>query len=289
MRVLQRRPSNAVDLWEEGRYLRVLTLTHGLALVEVDNRGTIDDPDVRLCVRCEHACGATHIEAVRTVRKMLGLDLDPVPLQNLGDVERTLCATVLALRGMRPPRFANLFEAFANVVPFQQLSLDAGVAIVARLVRRFGQCFEYAGRRLYGFPAAAVIGQARVQTLRACGLSSRKAEVLRYLARSIASDQLTEEELSAMTTNNALSTLTELPGIGPWSAGLVLLRGLGRTDVFPPGDVGALRGLRGLLHLGPRARLNDVIERFGDQRGYLYFCVLGESLRARGLIHAAPQ
>ena len=288
MRVLQRRPSNAVDLWEQGRYFRVLTLTRGLALVEVDNRGTIDDPDVRLCVRCDHACSATRIEAAQTLRKMLGLDLDPALLQNLGDVESTLCATVLALRGMRPPRFANLFEAFANVVPFQQLSLDAGVAIVARLVRRFGQCFECGDRRFYGFPAAAVIGHARVQTLRACGLSARKAEVLRYIAGAIESGQLTEDGLSAMSTNDALSTLAELPGIGPWSAGLVLLRGLGRTDVFPAGDVGAMRGLRGLLRL-PRARLDHVVESFGNHRGYLYFCVLGESLRTKGLIHAAPQ
>ena len=289
MRVLQRRPSNSVDLWEQGSYFRVLALTRGLALVEVDNRGTIDDPDIRLCVQCDHACRATHVEAVQTVRKILGLDLDPVLPQNLSDVESTLSATVLALRGMRPPRFANLFEAFANVVPFQQLSLDAGVAIVARLVRRFGQRFEFGGRRLYAFPASAVISEASVQALRACGLSSRKAEVLRYLARSIASGQLTEEELSAMTTINALSTLAELPGIGPWSAGLVLLRGLGRTDVFPPGDAGALRGLRDLLHLGPRARLDHVVERFGNHRGYLYFSILGENLRARGLIHAAPQ
>lgn len=37
-----------------------------------------------------------------------------------------------------------------------------------------------------------------------------------------------------MTTDEAPRRLAELPGIGPWSAGLVLLRGLGRTDVFPP-------------------------------------------------------
>ena len=289
VRVLQRRPSNPVNLWEQGSYLRVLTMTRGPALVQVDNRGTIDDPDVRLCVRCDHADSATHIEAAQTMRKMLGLDMDPVPLLNLGDVESTLSDVVLALRGMRPPRFANLFETFANVVPFQQLSLDAGVAIVARLVHRFGQSVECGARRFYGFPTAAVIGQARVRTLRACGLSARKAEVLRYLARLIASGELTEEKLSAMSTSSALSSLAELPGIGPWSAGLVLLRGLGRIDVFPPGDVGALRGLRRLLHRGPRARLDDVVERFGNHRGYLYFCVLGHNLQARGLIHAAGQ
>jgi DNA-3-methyladenine glycosylase II len=69
----------------------------------------------------------------------------------------------------------------------------------------------------------------------------------------------------------------------------VLLRGLGRIDVFPPGDVGAARRLRELVRLGPRASLDGVIERFGVHRGYLYFLALGGSLLAKGLIHAAPE
>ena len=68
-----------------------------------------------------------------------------------GDVaesDRRLRPTALALRGMRPPRFPEIFEAFANVVPFQQLSLDAGVAIVSRLVERFGERLEHERTRL---------------------------------------------------------------------------------------------------------------------------------------------
>ncbi|HET7598518.1 MAG TPA: hypothetical protein VFK15_16435, partial [Burkholderiales bacterium] len=78
------------------------------------------------------------------------------------------------------------------------------------------------------------------------------------------------------------------PGIGPWSAGLVLLRGFGRLDVFPPGDVGAARGLRTLMGLPPQVPLEPVIERFGDLRGCLYFYALGTSLLRQGLIHRAP-
>jgi hypothetical protein len=53
--------------------------------------------------------------------------VDPEPLQALAEGERRLRPTALALLGMRPPRFAELFEAFANVVPFQQVSLDERV------------------------------------------------------------------------------------------------------------------------------------------------------------------
>jgi 3-methyladenine DNA glycosylase/8-oxoguanine DNA glycosylase len=99
--------------------------------------------------------------------------------------------------------------------------------------------------------------------------------------------ELNEEGLSRMTSQEALYALMELPGIGPWSAALVLLRGLGRLDVFPPGDVGAARGVGPLLQLDPGMSIDRAVERFGDRRGYLYFCGLGSKLLAKGLIHAA--
>ena len=288
VRVLQRRPANRVEVWDQDRYLRALSSADGLALVEVENRGTIDDPDLRLSIRSGSPTAEARSRLEQTVRTVLGLELDPEPLQRLAEGERALRRTALALRGMRPPRFADWFETFANVVPFQQLSLDAGLAIVERLVERFGKHLEDGGRRFHAFPTAQAIAESRLAALRECGLSARKAESLRYLARAIESGELSEEKISSMSTDDALRTLIELPGIGPWSAGLVLLRGLGRLDVFPPGDVGAARRLRALMHFGPRASLDRVTERFGDYRGYLYFCGLGGSLLANGLIHAAP-
>ncbi|HVW67514.1 MAG TPA: AlkA N-terminal domain-containing protein [Steroidobacteraceae bacterium] len=285
VRVLQRRPSNPVDVWEHGRYLRVLALPEGLSLVEVENHGTIAEPDVRFLIRGGSASSATRLAAGGVLRRILGLDVDPRPMQLLAEAQRAFCVTALALRGMRPPRFAGLFEAFASVVPFQQLSLEAGIAIVARMVTRFSQYLEYGGRRFYAFPTAQAIGEARLVALRACGLSARKAQTLRDLARMVQSGTLTEDQLTCLSTQEAFRTLTALPGIGPWSAGLMLLRGFGRTDVFPEGDVGAERGLRALMRRGPKAPLAGVIERFGEYRGYLYFYALGGWLLSKGLIH----
>jgi DNA-3-methyladenine glycosylase II len=284
VRVLQRRPGNRVDVWEQGRYRRILGSAPELAWVEVMNRGSIDDPDIRYAVRTEGISPARRARLEGMLRRVLGLDVDPAPLQRLANAERRLRPAARALRGMRPPRFSGLFEAFANVVPFQQLSLDAGVAIIGRLVERFGTRLEQDGRALYAFPAAQTIARARLERLKRCGLSARKAQTLRFLAKAIASGELTERELCGLSSADALRFLTELPGIGPWSASLVLLRGLGRLDVFPPGDVGAVAGLRALMHLRSEAPLHRIIERFGDYRGYLYFYALGGRLRAKGLI-----
>jgi DNA-3-methyladenine glycosylase II len=288
VRVLQRRPTNLVDVWEEERYLRVLSTADGFALVEVANRGTIDDPDVRFSVRRGDDSIATCAVLGRTLGKILGLAVDPEPLQRLAEAERRLRPTALALRGMRPPRFVELFEAFANVVPFQQVSLDAGVAVVGRLVERFGKSLDHDGRRFHAFPTARVVAEARLEAVRECGMSLRKAETLRRVASAIESGEVTEEKLSRMGSREAIRFLTELRGIGPWSAALVLLRGLRRLDVFPPEDVGAARGLRKLMRLEPGPSLDRVVQRFGDRRGYLYFFSLGGGLLDKGLIHAAP-
>jgi 3-methyladenine DNA glycosylase/8-oxoguanine DNA glycosylase len=288
VRVLQRRPTSLVDVWAEARYLRVLTTADGLALVEVANRGSIDDPDVRWAVLQGDVSAATRTALGRTMAKMLGLDIDPRPLQRLAQTEPRLGATALALRGMRPPRFAALFETVARVVPFQQLSLDAGEAVVGRLVERFGAVLSRDGRRFHAFPAPRAIAGARLSAIKNCGLSLRKAETLRRIARMIESGEIAEEELSRMSTKEAIRSLTELSGIGPWSASLIMLRGMGRLDVFPPGDVGVIRGLTQLMRLESGQSLERVVRRFGDSRGYLYFYSLGTALLARVLIHSAP-
>jgi 3-methyladenine DNA glycosylase/8-oxoguanine DNA glycosylase len=288
VRVLQRRPTNLVDVWVDDRYRRALMTPGGLALVEVSNEGTVDKPDVRYRVLRGKRSARVDAAVERSLRRMLGMDVDPRPLRRLVEAEQRLHHVAPALRGMRPPRFAGLFETFARVVPFQQVSLDAGVAVVSRLVERFGPFIEYDGNRVHAFPEASAIADSRISRLRACGVSARKAETLRNVARAIESGEVSEEKLARMDSLDASRCLTEISGIGPWSAHLILLRGMGRLDVFPPGDVGAARGLSKLLRLPSGRSLTPTIERFGEHRGYLYFCALGGALLARGLIHAAP-
>jgi len=284
VRVLQRRPENRLDLWDQDRYLRVLTVADVCVLVEVRNRGTIDTPDLRFSVLSGRLTATALPRLRRTLRRVLGLDLDPCLLRRRVERVPALRAAAYALRGLRPPRFVDLFEAFVRVVPFQQMSLEAGVAITGRLIERFGESIHHDGRCFHAFPTARRIAHARAPTLRACGLSAAKAQTLRHVAQALESGELDEDSIARMPTAAALQKLTELPGIGPWSAALVLLRGFGRLDVFPPGDVGATRGLSALLRLAPGAPLGRAIERFGDLRGYLYFYNLGVSLLNKGLI-----
>jgi DNA-3-methyladenine glycosylase II len=286
VRILQRRPASH-EMWEQGRYLRVFATADGLALTAVANRGSVDAPDIRLSFLAGTPSAATRRNIEQTIGKMLGLALDPEPLHAAAMRLPGLRSAALALRGMRPPRFATLFDTFGNVVPFQQLSLDAGSAIVGRLVERFGERVLHGDRAFAAFPTASAVAGARRSTLLSCGLSRAKADSLRSLARALEAGGVSEAVIASLSTSEALKRLIELPGIGPWSAAVVMLRGFGRLEVFPPGDSGAQRGLNALLGLRTPASLARVVQRFGDYRGYLYLCGLGGSLLAKGLIQPA--
>ena len=287
VRLLQRRPTNRVDRWQDGRYLRAFSTAEGIRLVRVTNAGTIAEPDVRMEILGERVAVETAALLVATVRQMLGLDVPAAPTAWLAEVEPRFAPVAIALRGFRPPCFPTLFETCAAVLPFQQLSLDAGTAIVGRLVELFGPSLTLLDRSWFAFPPPEVIVAVSPEELRAVGLSRAKTASLQTLARLTLDGTLQAERLRALPTAAALEALRALPGIGPWSAGLILLRGLRRMDVFPEGDVGAARNLTALLKLPiplTPAEASAFAARFGDRRGYLYFLCLGGQLLSRGLI-----
>jgi DNA-3-methyladenine glycosylase II len=291
VRLLQRRPTNRVDRWPDGRYLRAFETAEGVRLAAVANAGTVDTPDMRLEVQGGAVSEQTARDVTARLRWMLGLDAPPAPTAWLAEMEPRLATVAAALAGFRPPCFPSLFEACARVLPFQQLSLDAGTAIVGRLVERAGASLTLHGQSWFAFPSAETIADAPITLLRETGLSRTKAMALQTIARLTLAGELDIARFQALPTDAALAQLRTLPGIGPWSAAVILLRGLRRMDVFPPGDVGAARNFTALLGLSAPltpAETSALAARFGDRRGYLYFLSLGSQLLARDVLSSVP-
>lgn len=112
-----------------------------------------------------------------------------------------LSPLALRMHGVKPPRYSTLWETFVNVVAFQQLSLQAAMAIVRRLIVAFGRPLESDGVQLYAFPNAEQVLAADDSVLRATGLSAGKVATLRHAGEALISGTLSEvmlEELSSV-------------------------------------------------------------------------------------------
>jgi DNA-3-methyladenine glycosylase II len=248
-----------------------------MRLVRVWEAGSVEAPDLKMAV----LGGPVGDEVVGMVRWMRGLDAEPVPDAALIEREPRLGPVLDRLRGFRPPAFPDLFTTCVGVLPYQQLSLDAGTAILGRLVERFGPNLRVDGEAWFDFPPAEVIVEAHEAELVGVGLSRAKATALRRLAERALAGELDRERYTGLSTAEAMVALQKLPGIGPWSAGLILLRGMRRMDVFPAGDSGAARSLTALHDLPEKLtprEADEIATRFGELRGYLYFLSLGSRM-----------
>jgi len=266
-RVLRRSTRNLIDRVEEdGTWTRVVVLSGRPVLL----RGTQHGAQVALDASPARAEDRRAIEAF--VTRLFSLDI------NLGlfwrRVRREPDFVELARRcaGLRPQRFPTLFEALANGICCQQLSLQSGLTRLGHLAECFGPRTPDGAR--VGPPDSDRVAKAPLSTLRRAGLSARRAAELRDLAR-LPLDRF-ESELTSLPDEEARARLLELPGIGPWTADYVLLRGLGRLDVFPWGDVGAARTLGRILgRVVEPSAAGRIAARFAPMRGMLYFCMLG--------------
>jgi DNA-3-methyladenine glycosylase II len=141
----------------------------------------------------------------------------------------------------------------------QQLSVRATRTIVARLQERFG------GQ----MPSPQELIAVDPQELRASGMSTRKGATLRALAERFLDGRLSDESLARMTDEEVEVALTEIPGIGPWTAHGFLIVALDRPDVLLSGDLALRRAVQhayGFDHPPTEAEMIQVAEGWRPYR-----------------------
>ena len=153
-------------------------------------------------------------------------------------------------------------DAFGTLifeVAGQQLSVSSTRAIISHLEDRFGG----------HLPSPTELLAADPRVLRDSGFSARKGATLRALAERFVDGRLSDEALSRMTDDEVEATLTEVPGIGPWSAHGFLLVALDRPDVFLSGDIALRRAIQtayGIDHVPTEDEMTQLSDRWRPYR-----------------------
>ena len=176
-----------------------------------------------------HARGVDGDAVARQVARILSLDVDGSGFAAVGDGDPVVGGLQRRYPGLRPVLFWSPYEAAAWAIIGQRIRRTQAAAIKARMARELGEAVDIGGRAIHAFPDPRRL--AELEEFR--GLSARKPEWLRSLAEAALEGRLDADRLRAMPRDEALADLRELPGIGGFSAELVLVRGAGDPDVVP--------------------------------------------------------
>ncbi len=185
-------------------------------------------------------------------KKIIKQGLDEIAIQD-SDV-----AKALTIFGYPEPRIRPTgFETFFSIVVGQQLSTHAAAAIMKR------------ARNLLPVLNAEKVLKLSDEQMREIGLSKQKMGYIQGLANAITQGDFAPETLEEMDDEEAIKTIVELKGFGPWSAEIYLMFSLQRTDVFPSGDLAlliALQKLKGLDEKPTPIQAKKIIEHWSPWR-----------------------
>ena len=138
--------------------------------------------------------------------------------------------TIKVMRKVKPEGY---FLALCDAIAGQQLSGKAADAIFARFQKLYPD----------GITAKAVFNTPH-EKLRAVGMSNAKARYLKNLAEAVVNGKLQLNKLEKLSDEEIKEQLTQVKGIGPWTAEMFLMFTLGREDVFSHGDLGLRKGIK---------------------------------------------
>ena len=203
------------------------------------------------------------------VARILSLDVDGAGFAELGAADPVLGDLQRLRPGLRPVCFWSPWEAACWAVIVQRSSMLIASRIKQRIAERYGAKVTVDGQVYAAFPPPVSLLEAG-----GLGLPAQKEEWLRGLAGAALDGVLTAEHLRALGPEEALAELRALPGVGPFSAGLILIRGAGAPDAFPgdePRLFGILREAYGLPEDAPPTAFRKLAEAWRPYRSWASF------------------
>lgn len=287
---IRRRPENLMDRWDGHSYRRVLGIQGNALQVTVSQSGGKTAPRLHVAATGGRGGASSKSAVIAALERLLGTSIHLTSFYRAAANDPRLHQLAARFRGIKPPRFPTVFEALVNGIACQQLSLLVGITLLNRLSEACGLGFPDSSGIQYAFPRPEDLARMKLPDLRSLGFSRNKSRALIELASSAAEGRLDLESFAALEDGEALERLLEIQGVGRWTAEYVLLRGLGRTNLFPGDDVGARNNLARWLHLRRPLdydRVGFVLGKWKQFAGLIYFHLLLTGLDASGALAAA--
>ncbi|MBK9284131.1 MAG: DNA-3-methyladenine glycosylase 2 family protein [Sphingobacteriaceae bacterium] len=133
----------------------------------------------------------------------------------------------------------DIYFMLLRAIAGQQLSVKAAATIWQKFLNLFPD----------QYPHAHSILHLKSSQMRTCGLSFQKISYMVNIAQFSLQETLDYEILKSKKNDELIEYLIQIKGVGKWTIEMILMFGLGRTDVFPLNDLGIQNGMRKLYRI----------------------------------------
>jgi DNA-3-methyladenine glycosylase II len=204
-------------------------------------------------------------QAVAEVSRILSVDVDGSGFPDVGARDPVVGELQRRYPGLRPVAFHSPYEAACFAVIGHRIRMTQAATIKHQLAVELGEPVDVHGVTLPTFPSPG--------TLRALPrvpkVSELKSDRLKAIAEAAAAGRLNAPELRALPVPEALARLRELPGIGDFSAELVLLRGVAHPDAFPAAETRLHEEMRHHYPATTKLELTEIAEGWRPYRTWV--------------------
>lgn len=234
---LGKRAVAGIESFDGQTYTRSMVLPHGDGVVSLSAH---DDRAVRCELKLADLRDLT--TAVQRARRLLDLDADPTSVDAALSADPALEPLILKVPGRRVPGAVDGNELAVRAVLGQQVSVVGARTLAARLVAEHGPLVSVADERVTRvFPDAAALANLDPASF---AMPRARGRALVALCRALADGDVVLD--AGVDRDDTIAALTNLDGVGPWTAGYLAMRALGDPDSFLPTDLGVRHGLERL-------------------------------------------
>lgn len=210
-----------------------------LIFVVVRSIGDVKKPELEVQLISNQEISKNDKEIIeRKISFIFDLDFDLKPFYNAMRHDKIMSKMIDKLYGLKLSKSPTIFEALVYVILEQQISLQAAYNIERKFIKKLGEKLKINNKVYYAFPTPESLASLEIEDLRSCGISRRKSEYIRDIAKLIIERKLDLESLKQKDEKKIMEELCKIRGIGPWTAELTIIRGMGRLRVIPAADLG---------------------------------------------------
>lgn len=265
--------------FKDNKFWQVIRVNNKLVLAIIKSTGTVDEPKLSLTLKSNtRITDEDKTSAKNTIISMFNLDFNLKEFYDYMKTDSVMSKLIQELRGLNSRATITVFEALTSSIIEQQISLKASQSIERQMIRDYGDELHLDWEVYYAFPTPELLSKLTKEKLRKSGLSLRKAEYTINISKLIVAGELDLESFKKYDDINAIiNELSQLRGVGEWTAHLTILRSMHRHRAFPADDLGLRRSISHFYCNDEKISADDAREiaaKWGKWRGLAGFYII---------------